>query len=124
MEEKDFKRLIASERRCIDYIEQFRWQSGMYCPHCGGTKSFSKRKTPGVFHHNSCNRDFSCLSNSILQGTKLKLRDWFRLIRLMLDKNKAMSAYKLSNTLDLPYKTIWLCAMKVRAGMSDDTTIT
>jgi hypothetical protein len=41
----------------------------------------------------------------------------------MLVTGKGMSAYKMSKELDLPYKTVWLCVMKIRAGMSDDSTI-
>lgn len=123
MEEKEFRLLILSPKKCVALLETLRWKDGVYCTHCGNKKKISKRQKHGLYQCNTktCNKSFSVISGTIFHGTKMTIGTWFALIRLMLTTGKGMSAYKLSRELSIPYKTTWLVAHRIRAGMSDDT---
>ena len=119
--------------KCIRHLEEVRWGSNPICPHCGadnvtvrGTRRKFKNKervgrvykTPS-YHCNSCNRDFTVLSGTIFEASKLPLPKWFGLITIMLNARKGISAMNIMRDLGITYKTAWFSAMRVRCAMLD-----
>jgi transposase-like protein len=61
---------------------------------------------------------FSHITGTIFENTNKPLKDWFRVIHLMLTSKKGMSALQIYRFLGFgSYKTAWLMCHKVRAAL-------
>ncbi len=118
--------------KCIRHLEEVRWGEKPVCTYCGadttskrGTvRRFKKPRQPHDYktpryHCNHCNRDFSVLTGTIFEASKLPLQKWFGLIALMLNARKGISAMNIMRDLGITYKTAWFSAMRVRCAMLD-----
>jgi transposase-like protein len=64
---------------------------------------------------------FSHLTGTIFENTNKPLRDWYRVIHLMLTSKKGMSALQIFRFLGFgSYKTAWLMCHKVRTALVED----
>lgn len=109
--------------KCVKHLEKVRWNNKPVCPKCSKPTTITSRKgfkTPR-YHCNGCNKDFTVLSDTIFEGSKLTLNKWFLLIALMLNARKGISSLQLSRDLKVTYKTAWYSAMRVRCAMIDNT---
>ncbi len=117
--------------KCIRHLEKVRWNNKPVCSHCNSDR-VTKRKfdsqrqkygaTP-IFHCNNCNKDFSILTDTIFEASKMPLPKWFMLISLMLDARKGISAMNVMRNLGVTYKTAWYSCMRVRCAMLDQVTM-
>jgi IS1 family transposase len=63
---------------------------------------------------------FSHIAGTIFENTNKPLRDWFRVIHLMLTSKKGMSALQIYRMLGFgSYKTAWYMCHRIRAGLAD-----
>src|SRR5271165_3475908 len=64
---------------------------------------------------------FSHLAGTIFENTNKPLKDWFRVIHLMLVSKKGMSALQIYRDMGFgSYKTAWLMCHKVRTALVED----
>jgi transposase-like protein len=64
---------------------------------------------------------FSHLTGTIFENTNKPLKDWFRVIHLMLVSKKGMSALQIFRYMGFgSYKTAWLMCHKVRVALTED----
>jgi len=67
------------------------------------------------------NYRFSHISGTIFENTNKPLRDWFRVLHLMLTSKKGISARQLWRMMDFgSLKTAWYMAHRLRAGMANE----
>lgn len=114
-----------THQKCVKQLEKIRWNGIPECPYCESTK-ITKRKLSSSeiyktqkYHCNPCNKDFTVLTDTIFEGSKLTLPKWFMMIGLMLAAKKGISANQISRDLEITYKTAWYCAMRIRCAMLD-----
>ena len=108
---------LNTQRKCIRYLEQKRWDGIPTCPYCGSQKSGSKR-----LRHNclDCTNSYSVTVGTIFENSNLPLSKWFMAISLMLSAKKGISSMQLSRDISVNKNTAWLLQMKVRNAMSND----
>lgn len=111
-----------TQRKCFAYLEKLRWKRKVICPYCDSNKTH-KLKNEKRHHCNNCLRNFSVLVGTIFEHTRLSLPLWFQLIFLMTTSKRGISAKNLMRNVGLPYKTAWLCAMRVRCAMTDNCNV-
>src|SRR5271154_3617829 len=121
----DWEKAFPDERACMAYLAQHRWKEGVRCPRCG----FTPCKAHGTMAFNwlcnvcspsATNYRFSVIAGTIFENTNKPLRDWFRVIHLMLTSKKGMSALQIYRTLGFgSYRTAWHMCHRVRAGFAD-----
>ena len=103
------------------YIEAQRWPDGPFCPHCGErervTKLKGKSTRPGLHACAACRQHFTVTVGTIYERSHLPLHKWVLATHLMAASKKGISAHQLHRMLDLPYKTAWFMAHRIRAGM-------
>jgi transposase-like protein len=80
---------------------------------------------PNKWQCYSCSPDsgyrFSHLTGTIFENTNKPLRDWFRVIHLMLTSKKGISARQIHRTLGFgSYETAWSMCHRVRAGLANE----
>src|SRR6185312_1343812 len=123
----DWEKAFPDEASCAAYLTKNRWPSGtVRCPRCGnvlvkphGTMEFN-------WLCNACspsatNYRFSVIAGTIFENTNKPLRDWFRVIHLMLTSKKGISALQIQRMTGFgSYKTAWYMCHRVRAGLANE----
>ena len=75
-----------SDKVCSYVFKEIRWQRGLICPYCHSTNTTSF----GIYKVylqryvcKKCGRHFNDKTATIFAGSKLPLKKWFQVIRLM-----------------------------------------
>ncbi|MGB6325305.1 MAG: IS1595 family transposase, partial [Methylocella sp.] len=120
-----FEKLFPDEPACCAYLVARRWPDGVRCPRCGNPDLYDASSYKS-FHWQcrACLPDgyrFSVIAGTIFENTNKPLRDWYRIIHLMLVSKKGMSALQLYRYMGFgSYKTAWLMCHKVRTALMQD----
>lgn len=112
-----------TQESAIHHLEQIRWGDKPTCPYCKSDKicvHASKDKTSPRWQCESCHRAFSVTVGTIFHHTHLPLQTWFLALAIMLNAKKNISNAQLARDLDLPYKTAWALAVRIRTAMITD----
>jgi transposase-like protein len=119
-----FDKLFQGEEDCIRYLVKRRWPEGIHCPRCGSANVYPVSTIAWHWQCYSCAKEsyrFSYLAGTIFENTNKPLKDWFRVIHLMLVSKKGMSALQIYRYLGFgSYKTAWLMCHKVRVALTED----
>jgi hypothetical protein len=123
----DWEKAFPDELSCAAYLTANRWPSGtIRCPRCGngvvkahGTMEFNwlcNKCSPS-----GTNYRFSVIAGTIFENTNKPLRDWFRVIHLMLTSKKGISALQIQRMTGFgSYKTAWYMCHRIRAGLANE----
>jgi transposase-like protein len=123
----DITARFATEEKCLDYLEQMRWPSGVCCVHCGVmnvstiTRTAGKNKRVRIYQclEKECGKQFSATSGTIFNDTHLPLTKWFLAIAMICEAKKGMSAKQLERHLGVNYRTAWHLCHRIREAMQD-----
>lgn len=121
---KQFENMFPDEEACCAYLVGRRWPQGIKCPRCGADVSELKGN-PWHWQCYNCapqtSYRFSHIAGTIFENTNKPLRDWFRVVHLMLTSKKEMSALQIMRFMGFgSYKTAWLMCHKVRTALVED----
>jgi len=119
----DWEKAFPDERSCAAYLTLHRWREGVRCPRCGNTNVY----TLATEFHWQCHQcaahgyRFSVIAGTIFENTNKPLRDWFRVIHLMLTSKKGISALQVHRMMGFgSYKTAWYMCHRIRAGLANE----
>jgi transposase-like protein len=123
----EFEELFPDEDACRAYLVARRWPLGVHCPRCGnpGVYDLPSRKwhwqcaqcAPG----GSTGYRFSHIAGTIFENTNKPLRDWFRVVHLIVTSKKGISALQVKRFMGFgSYETAWSMCHKIRAAMIAD----
>lgn len=114
--------MFPTEDHCKAYLVKNRWPNGVFCPRCGNSEVYALADFKWQCH--ACAENgyrFSVIAGTIFENTNKPLRDWFRVIHLMLTSKKGMSALQIQRMLGFgSYKTAWYMCHRVRAGLANE----
>lgn len=120
----DFERLFPDDDACASYLVTHRWPNGVRCPRCRNSNVHAHTKdyhwrcyqcSPGGVGYR-----FSVLVGTIFENTNKPLREWFRVMHLMLTSKKGMSALHVCRYMGFgSYKTAWLMCSKIRVALGN-----
>lgn len=112
-------RQFPTQESCIKHLEKARWGDTPKCAYCGSTNTYPLKGE--LRHHcNACRKSFSVTVGTIFFDTRLPMQKWFLAIALMLNAKKGISSRQLARDLELPVKTAWSLAHRIRKAMKDD----
>ncbi len=119
-----FEAQFPDEDHCKQYLTNNRWPEGVICPRCGNP---SVREHGTLAYHWQCyncapgtSYRFSVLVDTIFENTNKPLREWFRVIHLMLTSKKGISALQVMRYMGFgSYKTAWGMCTKVRTALGN-----
>jgi transposase-like protein len=119
-----FDAAFPDEEACCAYLVGKRWPKGVHCPRCGTVEPTELKSNPWHWQCNQCAPDtsyrFSHLTGTIFENTNKPLKDWFRVIHLMLTSKKGMSALQIYRFMGFgSYKTAWYMCHRVRVALAD-----
>jgi len=120
-----FDKAFPDEEACCAYLVGKRWPKGVHCPRCGATDPGELKANPFHWQCYQCaphtSYRFSHITGTIFENTKVDLRDWFKVIHLMLTSKKGMSALQIRRYMGFgSYKTAWLMCHKIRTALMQD----
>jgi transposase-like protein len=119
-----FEKQFPDEDACKLYLQANRWPDGVRCPRCGNDEVQAHGTKPFHWFCRVCAPQstyrFSVLVNTIFENTNMPLRDWFRVMHLMLTSKKGMSALQIFRYMGFgSYKTAWLMCSKIRVALGN-----
>src|ERR1700757_3248313 len=119
-----FEAMFPDDDACKTYLVGTRWPDGIVrCPRCDSEKVNALPSKPFHWQCKQCATDgyrFSVLVNTIFENTNKGLRQWFRVIHLMLTSKKGMSALQIYRMLGFgSYRTAWSMCHKIRTALMD-----
>lgn len=112
-----------SEEQARELLEHLRWPYGTVCPHCEtcDPKRITKLKgtstRAGVYKCKNCRRPFTVTVKTVMERSKVPLRNWVYVFAAMCASKKGISAHQLSRELGVQYKTAWFMSHRVRLAM-------
>src|SRR6267378_1249183 len=119
-----FEAQFPHEDACKAYLMANRWPDGVVrCPRCGFEATALTTK-PYHWQCYNCAPDtsyrFSVLVDTIFENTNKPLREWFRVMHLMLTSKKGISALQIFRYMGFgSYKTAWLMCSKIRYALGN-----
>jgi transposase-like protein len=119
-----FERAFPHEDACCAYLVRHRWPNRVYCPRCGSTKAYPLKTMKWKWECPDCREGgayrFSHLVGTVFENTNKPLRDWFRVIHMMVTSKKGVSALQVKRTLGFgSYETAWYMCHRIRVAMRD-----
>lgn len=121
---RDFERMFPNDAACAEYLMNNRWPDGVRCPRCENENVHAHTKE----YHWQCYKcspgnvgyRFSVLVGTIFENTNKPLREWFRVIHLMLTSKKGISSLQVCRYMGFgSYKTAWLMCNKIRVALGN-----
>lgn len=112
---------FPNQEACIKHLEVKRWGNEPKCPYCNSDNTYRLKEGENRFRHhcNGCRKSFSVTVGTIFHNSKLPLQKWFLAISLIVNAKKGISSRQLARNLELPVKTAWSVAMRIRNAMKD-----
>jgi len=116
---------FPTEDACATYLVAHRWPVGIRCPRCGSDRVYELKTMQWHWECPACRQGgayrFSHIAGTIFENTNKPLRDWFRVIHMMLTAKKGVSALQVYRTMGFgSYKTAWYMCHRVRAGLANE----
>src|SRR6266566_5346631 len=91
----DFDRLFPDETACRLYLQANRSPNGVICPRCGNDRINELSTMRFKWECSACAEGnsyrFSVLVGTIFENSNKSLREWFRIMHLMLTSKKGIS---------------------------------
>lgn len=121
---REFDKLFPNEEACDNYLIAHRWPKGVHCPRCGSDRVYPLQTMKFKWECPDCREGgayrFSHLVGTIFENTKVDLRDWFKVVHLMLGAKKGISALQIQRHIGFgSYKTAWYVCHRIRVALQD-----
>ncbi|MFC5406665.1 transposase [Cohnella soli] len=112
-----FCQQFNSEQACVEMLFKTRWPDGFRCPTCSHPHFYliQTRRLP-LYECCSCRHQASVIAGTIMEGSSTPLPSWFQAI-FLISQPSGISSSRLSNIIQVTYKTAWLIARKIRHAM-------
>jgi transposase-like protein len=123
-----FEARFTDEIVCKTYLKARRWPEGVHCPRCGNPKVYA---LASGFHWQctqcapggSQGYRFSVIAGTIFENTNKPLREWFRVVHLMLTSKKGISSLQIQRMMGFgSYETALNMTHKIRAALIEPET--
>lgn len=120
----EFEALFPDDDACKAYLHDRRWPNGVRCPRCGSDRVYELTTRPFHWECSACRQGgayrFSVLVGTIFENTNIGLRDWFRVIYMMMTGKKGTAALEVQRVMGFgSYRTAHYMCHRIRAGLVD-----
>ncbi len=119
---RQFEATFPNEDACCAYLVARRWPKGVRCPRCGAEVTHTVSTMPWRWQCYACAPNsgyrFSHIAGTVFENTNKPLRDWFRVVHLMLTSKKGVSALQIQRVMGFgSYNTAWYMCHRIRAAL-------
>ncbi len=106
---------FSTEEKCIEWLEQTRWNGKPICPHCQGQDSISPAQSKRfTYWHRQCRKYFTVKTGTVMHSSKTTTQNWIVALYYVLTARKGISALQLSKELKVQYRTAWYMLHRIR----------
>lgn len=114
----DIKEYFCTQEICHDFLEQIRWSNGVFCPHCGNTKSIgwlNERKNFKCYKR-GCHKFFTVTTGTLFHsGAASKLPSWFTLLAYFIRED--FSSITWSGQMKVTQPNAWMMVAKLKMAL-------
>src|SRR3954447_13593357 len=111
-----FEQLYPNEEACRKAWLAWRWPEGFKCPRCAGS-TYCEIRGRQLLQCRQCRHQTSLIAGTVLQGTKLPMRVWFRAMHLLAQGKKGLSNIELGRRLGISTNAAWRIQHKLMQAM-------
>ncbi|MEO5775900.1 MAG: IS1595 family transposase [Flavobacterium sp.] len=104
---------FSDEQKCIQYLEQLRWENGVVSPFDVTSKVYKCKG--GRYRCKNTGKYFNVKTDTMFDNTKIELQKWFLAIYLVTSHKKGISSIQLAKDIDVTQKTGWFMLQRIRA---------
>jgi IS1 family transposase len=131
MTEREFETRFpfGDEDACRAYLKARRWPQGVRCPRCGNPAVYDLHSRKWHWQCTKCapggstGYRFSVIAGTIFENTNKPLRDWFKVVHLMLTSKKGISALQIQRQMGFgSYGTAHSMCHKIRSALMQPET--
>jgi transposase-like protein len=120
-----WEKAFPNEEACDAYLVAHRWPEGVHCPRCGSARVYELKTRKWHWECPDCRQGggyrFSDITGTIFENTNVDLRQWFRVIHLMLTSKKGISSRQVHRYMGFgSLKTAWYMCHRIRAALVDN----
>lgn len=128
----EIQKRVTCEADAYVVLEELRWPTGPVCPHCGHDKAYfltpknkvSRATGPKrtmsqrrVWKCAKCRKQFSVLTGTIFQGTKVPVETWLMVMVQMCSAKNGVSAREVERMHGVTPETAWFMLHRLREAM-------
>jgi transposase-like protein len=111
-----FEQRYPDEEACRKAWFAWRWPQGFKCPPCAATQ-YCELRGRQLLQCQVCRYQTSLIAGTVLQGTKLPMRVWFRAMHLLAQGKKGLSNIELGRRLGISTNAAWRVQHKLMQAM-------
>ncbi len=111
-----FEQFYPNEEACRTAWFAWRWPEGFKCPRCAGA-AYCEIRGRQLLQCRRCRYQVSLIAGTVLQGTKLPMRVWFRAMHLLAQGKKGLSNIELGRRLGISTNAAWRMQHKLMQAM-------
>src|SRR5271170_2673617 len=118
-----FEQRYPDKEACRKAWFAWRWPEGFKCPRCASTK-YCEIQGRQLLQCRRCRYQTSLIAGTVLQGTKLPIRVWFRAMHLLGQGKKGISNIELGRRLGISTNAAWRLQHKLMQAMLERDVVT
>jgi len=111
-----FEQRYPDEEACRKAWFAWRWPEAFKCPRCVSTQ-YCEIQGRQLLQCRRCRYQTSLIAGTVLQGTKLPMRVWFRAMHLLGQGKKGISNIELGRRLGISTNAAWRLQHKLMQAM-------
>jgi transposase-like protein len=120
----EFEAMFPDEDACRAYLVARRWPEGVRCPRCGNPAVYDLPSREWHWQCPKCAPEgyrFSHTVGTIFENTNKPLRDWYRVVHMMMTSKKGISALQVKRVMGFgSYETAWSMCHKIRTALIEN----
>ena len=118
-----FIELFPTHDVCLDYLKERFYPDGTKCPKCEKLTKFHRIKTRSGYGCQYCGHQVFPTSGTIFHKSTVSLQLWFWAIYLMSSTRCGISVKQLEREIGVTYTTAHRIFQKIRAALSDESSL-
>lgn len=112
--------MFPDEESAARWFEERLWGSKRKCPRCGSVKTVESSHAKMPYWCTEGRHYFSVRTGTVLERSKVSLRQWVYALYLHLTSLKGVSSHKLARDIGVTQPTAWFMLARIRKSFEDD----
>jgi transposase-like protein len=119
---------FGTDENARQYLEEIRWEFGIFCPHCKNSKQNriwkiepnpEKNIRAGLYQCAECKKQFTVTVGTIFEDSHIPLRKWLVAWYLLCSSKKGISSLQIQRMLGLgSYRTALFMMHRIRYALA------
>ena len=109
-------RMFSTDKKAEKWFIEARWgkEGDMFCPRCGSTKTKRVKHPTMPFHCSDCRKRFSVKTGTVMESSKIPLRQWAVLVYTEATELRGTPSMKLHRDVGITQKSAWFMLHRIR----------